>query len=39
MFKINVSVGHLHDFLDFMWRKIEQNYDSTQSITRLVLLC
>jgi len=30
MFKItNGSVGHLSDFLDFTWRKIEQSYDST----------
>ena len=37
MFKItNVSVGHLYDFLDFMWNHSEKSYNSTQSIMQFV---
>ena len=39
MFKItNVNVGHLYNFSDFIWRKTEQSYDSTQLIMRFVIL-
>jgi hypothetical protein len=39
MFKVtNVSVGHLYNFSDFMWRKSEQWYGSRQSIVQFFLL-